>query len=239
MRGAFGCLFLVILIAGAALLARDYIRRHPQDVPWTALNLEQPVGAFTGRKLAALGDDPEQCRALLEAAGAEDESAPPVSAREQCGYENGIRLTPEGRAVRYSPSPLVTSCPVAAAMFIFERQVIQPAARRHLESDVTAIEHFGSYSCRRLYGREEGAFSEHSTANALDIAGFRLADGSRISVVRDWESDGAHGAFLRDVRDGACKLFSTLLSPDYNAAHADHLHLDQADRGAMGGRLCR
>ncbi|MDP1909506.1 MAG: extensin family protein, partial [Hyphomicrobium sp.] len=41
-----------------------------------------------------------------------------------------------------------------------------------------------------------------------------------------------------DVRDGACRLFSTTLSPDYNAAHADHLHFDQASRGAVGGRLC-
>ena len=42
-----------------------------------------------------------------------------------------------------------------------------------------------------------------------------------------------------DVRDGACRLFSTVLSPGYNAAHADHLHLDQAERGKFGGRLCR
>jgi hypothetical protein len=41
------------------------------------------------------------------------------------------------------------------------------------------------------------------------------------------------------VRDGACRLFATTLSPDYNAAHADHLHLDQANRGAGGWRACR
>lgn len=239
MRGAFGCLFLVVLVAGAVLFARDYIRRHPQDVPWTRLNLKHPIGAFTGRKLAALGDEPEQCRALLDAAGAKDDPAPPVSAGPQCGYEDAIRLTPEGRAVRYTPSPLVTSCPVAAAMLILESQVIEPAARRHLDSEVAAIEHFGSYSCRRVYGREEGEFSEHASANALDIAGFRLADGSRIRVAQDWNRDGPKGAFLKEVRDDACKLFSTVLSPDYNAAHADHLHLDQAERGRMGWRLCR
>ena len=47
------------------------------------------------------------------------------------------------------------------------------------------------------------------------------------------------GAFLREVRDGACRLFPTTLSPDYNAAHADHLHLDMAERGKMGWGVCR
>lgn len=237
MRSAFGCLFLLVLLAAAALFLRDYVRTHPQDVPWTELDLDDPIGAFTLRKIASL--EPAQCRTLLADAGADDPAAPPVNAGPNCGYSNGIRLTPDGRIARYSPAPLVTSCQVAAAMLVLERQVIAPAARRRFGSEVAAIEHFGSYSCRRLYGREEGEFSEHATANALDIAGFRLADGTRISVLRDWAGDGAEAAFLRDVRDGACALFATVLSPDYNAAHTDHLHLDQADRGRMGWGFCR
>jgi hypothetical protein len=76
------------------------------------------------------------------------------------------------------------------------------AARRPapLGQPVAAIDHFGSYSCRRLYGREEGAWSEHSTADAFDVAGFGLADGTRISVARDWNGAGVEAAFLRDVR---------------------------------------
>ena len=58
-------------------------------------------------------------------------------------------------------------------------------------------------------------------------------------MVNDWSDDGNKGAFLREVRDGSCQLFSTVLSPDYNAAHRDHFHLDQAERGAVGGRACR
>ena len=104
---------------------------------------------------------------------------------------------------------------------------------------VTAIDHLGSYSCRRVYGRKEGAWSEHATADAIDVAGFRLSDGTHVSVLGDWEKGGAKAAFLREVRTGGCKLFSTVLSPDYNAAHRDHLHLDQAERGEMGWRACR
>ena len=61
-----------------------------------------------------------------------------------------------------------------------------------------------------------------------------LPAGSRTSVR---PVDGRTG--LREVRDGACDLFATTLSPDYNAAHRDHLHLDQAARGARGWRACR
>ena len=32
--------------------------------------------------------------------------------------------------------------------------------------------------------------------------------------------------FLREVRDGACGYFNVVLSPDYNADHHDHLHVD-------------
>lgn len=101
------------------------------------------------------------------------------------------------------------------------------------------IEHFGSYNCRRIGGGEGGSWSEHSTADAIDVAGFRLADGRRVTVVRDWKGTGPEATFLHRVRAGACRLFATTLSPDYNAAHHDHLHLDQAERGTMGWRACR
>ncbi len=124
---------------------------------------------------------------------------------------------------------------------MWEWNVVQPAALRHFGERVTRIDHLGSYNCRRLYGRESGDYSEHATADAVDIAGFRLSDGKRISVLNDWKEgdDPATAAFLREVRDGACDLFSTVLSPDYNAAHADHFHLDQAERGESGWRACR
>jgi hypothetical protein len=147
-------------------------------------------------------------------------------------------LLGSGRGARFGGG-LVTSCPVAAALHLWEREVLQLAALRHFGSAVTLIDHFGSFSCRRISGSSEGPFSEHATADAVDIAGFRLADGTRISVRRDWDGEGPKAEFLNEVRDGACKLFATVLSPDYNAAHADHLHLDVAARGQMGFRLCR
>lgn len=218
-------------------MGRDYVRRHPQDFPWTRLDLRHPTGAFTGSKLAQLGSDPALCRALLRDVGADERPVPPRSGRPNCGYRDGVRLGPE--PIGFRPAGPVTSCSVAAGLFLLERRVIQPAARRHFGTDVAAIDHAGSYSCRRLYGRSEGSYSEHATADAIDILGFRLANGRRVSVLRDWDGDTAEARFLRDVRDGSCRFFSTVLSPDYNAAHADHLHLDQAERGSFGWRACR
>ena len=80
--------------------------------------------------------------------------------------------------------------------------------------------------------------SEHAKANALDVAAVTLKDGRTVSVLNDWRGDGPTGEpggrFLHALRDGACQLFSTVLTPDYNAAHANHLHIDGAARG-----LCR
>jgi hypothetical protein len=233
-------LLLLAVLGFAAMLLYGYARTHPQDMPWAELDLTRPVGAFTGRKLTGLVGEGAQCRALLRKAGVRFTALPPRGTQGQCGYGDAVRFGSGGALeIGWRPADLGTSCPVAAALALWEWHFVQPAAIEHLGSKVVAIDHFGSYSCRRIYGRSEGAWSEHATANAVDIAGFRLADGRRISVLGDWDDEGAKGRFLRAARDGACKLFATTLSPDYNAAHRDHFHLDQAQRGAMGWRGCR
>jgi hypothetical protein len=219
-------------------LAYAWVRQRPQDLPWTPLDLSQPVGMFTGRKLAALTGDAAGCRALLDQAGVDHVTMKPGGAG-QCAYADAVRLRPDRDAIALAPASVAPSCPVVAALKLWEWQVVQPAAQRIYGQPVRSIRHFGSYSCRRMYGRSAGDFSEHATADAIDVAAFVLKDGRQVSVVRDWQGEGKDAAFLRDVRDGACDLFSTVLSPDYNAAHRDHLHLDQAERGATGWRACR
>ncbi|MET0365220.1 MAG: extensin family protein [Sphingobium sp.] len=239
MRFLLALLLIGAIATAAALGIRDYGRRHPQDVPWTSLNLSDPIGRFTGRKLSALTSEPRQCLALLRRADVRFTPLPD-RAEGQCGYRDGVRLRAGGAMqVGWRPADLGVACPVAAALDLWNRDVVQPAAKRHLGTTVARIETFGSYNCRRLYGRGSGDWSEHATADAVDIAGFRLTDGRRITIQSDWTGQPSRTAFLREVRDGACSLFSTVLSPDYNRAHADHLHLDQAERGATGWRACR
>jgi hypothetical protein len=233
-------LLVAALLGVAGLFLWSYARRNPEDVPWTKLDLARPIGAFTAAKLAALPRQGASCRALLSRAGVAFTPLPARREGPECGYADAVRLAPRGAAtIDYEPRSLGTSCPVAAALALWEWHVVQPAALARFGSRVTEVETFGSYNCRRIYGRASGDWSEHASANAIDVAAFRLADGRHIAVVADWQERGAKGRFLHDVRDGACRLFTHTLSPDYNAAHHDHLHLDEAGRGAWGWRACR
>ena len=128
-------------------------------------------------------------------------------------------------------SSFLASCPLAVAFALFERHSLQPAAQAVFGQAVTRVEHLGSFACRNVYNRAEGRLSQHASANALDIAGFRLADGRSISVLKDWPGQGDSAQFLRQARDGACDAFNVVLSPDYNAAHRNHFHLDMGRWG--------
>jgi hypothetical protein len=232
-------LLVLALIAGVGLtLLLVYVipRLPPQDLPWTPLDLEAPIGLATAGKLARIDGPP--CRLLLDQADIAYRPLPDTRHGE-CGYDDGVAWAGGGlRRIRYEPAAPPLACPLAAALSLWEREIVQPAAEQRLGARVVAIDHFGSYSCRRMYGRSTGDWSEHARARALDVAGFRLSDGRRISVARDWTRKGPESLFLHEVRDGACRLFATVLSPDYNAAHRDHLHLDEAKRGALW-RACR
>jgi hypothetical protein len=224
---------LALLVVGGLLLAaRAWLADHPQHDPWAALDLRDPPGWATQRKLAALRADPVECRAVLERSDVAF-AALPAEGDGACRREDRTVLhdTP------LAPASPPTTCAVGAAFAVWMRSGVQPAAQDLLGVRVTRIEHLGAYSCRRLYSRATGPWSEHATGNALDIAAFELADGRRISLARDWTGAGDEAAFLRRVRDEACVVFGTVLSPDYNAAHADHFHLDQAPR-SFGG-VCR
>lgn len=185
------------------------------DVAATALRAE---------RLAFFQDDPAACRAALQAAGFETEPAPDEAGPGACGFEDGVILTRSAHA--YS-QPVAGGCALAAALALWERDVVAPAAARHLGQKVARIELAGpAYSCRAVAGRRDGRLSEHAHGNAVDIRGFVLEDGREISVLAGWRGAADERAFLRAARDGACGPFQAVLSPDYNRAHRDHLHFD-------------
>ena len=216
---------VLLCLFGLFIAGRGWIADNPQHNPWAPLHLDDPKGWATKQKLISLRNNVAACRAVLERSDVSYLVLDPTG-DEPCRQQDRIRLI----AFPLAPGQPSTTCPVAVALELWKRDTLDPAAERFFGSRVERIEHLGSYSCRRLYGRDEGPWSQHATANALDVAGFVLADGTRISVLGDWDDQDDKGAFLRTVRDGACDVFATVLSPDYNAAHADHLHLDMDDR---------
>ena len=61
---------------------------------------------------------------------------------------------------------------------------------------------------------------------AIDLMAFELADGTMVSVKRDWREGGAKAAFLKDVARASCSTFNVVLTPNHDRFHQDHLHLD-------------
>jgi hypothetical protein len=141
-----------------------------------------------------------------------------------CHMLGSVRLTNVGVPVGNLSA---TTCPLAATFTGWIRNGVMPAARVYLQAELARVETFGSYSCRNVNSALAGRLSEHASANAIDISGFVLADGRHITLKNDWNSpDPAVRSFLLAIRTSACRRFKTVLSPDYNALHADHFHVD-------------
>lgn len=220
------------LLSAGVLAGRTWLEQHPQHDPWTPLDLRDPPGLATARKLTALRSDPLACQATLERSRIELTALPDVGEGHCQRSARTVLIN-----APLSPDSPVTTCSVAAGFEFWLANGLQPAARSLLGAEISKLEHLGAYSCRRIGGSETGRWSEHATGNAIDISAFVLTDGRRVSVLRDWEGGGIKAKFLRLARDQACLTFGTVLSPDYNAAHRDHFHLDQARRGYGG--FCR
>jgi len=141
----------------------------------------------------------------------------------ECGIDQAVRL--KGVALPLN-RPLLLACPTAVSLADFESQVVIPAAQATLGHRVTTVTSAGSYDCRGQRSDHPERLSEHALGKAIDITGFTLEDGSKITVLQNWSSKDAKAAFLHQVAEGACKLFSVVLTPKSNRLHRDHLHLD-------------
>lgn len=228
------------LLCAASLGAAGFVwlKDHPEHDPWAPLVLSDPPGWASSLKVRALRADRAECRAFLDRSLIVAKALPPAGEGQCLRDDRQVLASPVQADVALTPRGAQATCAVDAGLALWLRHGVQPAAQRLLGSPVAWIEHLGTNSCRRIGGGSEGSWSEHATGNAIDIAAFVLEDGRRIGVLKEWSAGDDKAAFLRAVRDAACESFATVLSPDYNAAHADHLHLDQARRTG-GWAACR
>ena len=223
---------LLALAIAIALVASGRIVLPPRYDPFAPFDLAEEPGFLTRFKFARATADPALCRAALTRGDIAFEPVPDRSTGEGCGFTGAGRIARLGTASL--ASPVILACPTALALAAFERHQLAPAAQTHLASRLARIEHLGTYACRNINHAATGRRSRHATAEAIDISGFVLADGRRLTLTGDWSSpDAGRAAFLRAARDGACRWFDVTLSPDYNPLHYDHFHLDTG-----GGRAC-
>jgi hypothetical protein len=202
--------------------------------PWAPLDVAATPDVLTGYKLSRARSDPARCLNALAQTGMQYDTLPDRVTAPGCGFENVVRL--RSAEVRFG-APLTLSCPMALSFFMWERHSLQTAAQLHYGQRIVAIDHLGSYACRNINrgapssseGPADASRSRHATANALDIAGFTLANGQRLTVLGQWrgnDADGPTALMLRDAHRGACRYFDGTLGPDYNAVHRDHFHLE-------------
>jgi hypothetical protein len=219
-------ILLALLILGV-LLAAFWFGLVPQRYsPFAPISLAEPPSWFVDFRLAALRRDPETCRAVLTAPHI---NATPIADHvrpDGCGWQNAVRISSVGGA-EYGAQQL--TCEAAAALALWVEYQLQPLAVATFGQRVTGIDDMGTYSCRNIIGNKRWADmrSQHSLANAIDIGGFRLADGRHISVAKDYKGAGKEAEFLREAHMRACYYFRVAIGPEFNAAHWNHLHLDR------------
>ncbi|MEG1211973.1 MAG: extensin family protein [Leclercia sp.] len=210
------CLLIVVVaLAGYRWLPSYYN-------PFVPLTLDDPPGTLTQFKLRRL--TPADCELLLAQANARQmiRTQKVANSGGECPLTNVVRVRDFGR-VSLSSS-FLASCPLALSSALFVSQQARPLTRTLMGSSLTRIEHLGSFACRNIYHRADARRSEHASAQALDISGFALENGQRISVLRGWQN-GKTAPWLRALLGASCGYFGNALGPDYNAAHANHFHL--------------
>src|SRR5262245_22833271 len=182
-----------------------------------------------------------QCGMVLAALNIEGDMGPPIGGPGGCGIAAPVKVKSFG-AVEVTP-PATINCRLAAALYKWMTDVVQPAARRRFGEPVVGVVNASAYSCRRRNAASTGRISEHSSGNALDMRSFRLASGKEISVLSEWSTAGAFfgfyrtSSFLSDIHKGACPIFATVMGPRANHQHENHFHVDLGRDGAY--KFCK
>lgn len=149
-----------------------------------------------------------------------------------------IRLKGPVRGVLFEPvdhdrTHAVLDCRLALSLVSWSRDLRRARVRK--------LEYYSMY---RPGARVEGTstVSGHAHAMAIDAARFELDSGVVLDVLNDWEERERGGdpcpvrrdetSGSRTLRSVLCqavdrKLFEVILTPHYNKAHANHLHLER------------
>lgn len=179
---------------------------------------------------------PSACRLALTEEIAIAPSIPDVHGPGGCGGTDLVRLEaivlPNKHRVAVTPAATLR-CPMASAIADWVRADIVPLAEK-LGSEVSVLDNFDSFECRGRNRIPGAPLSEHGRANALDVRALKLADGRSISLT--------DRTVARDVRENVlhsvCTRFMTVLGPDSDWYHEDHIHLDLMER-RNNYRICQ
>jgi hypothetical protein len=185
-----------------------------------------------GITLAPPSDD--SCRAMLDALGLDWSPAPATR-----GVADPVRVMPtiDGVSFRYvssaTASAMLMDCSLAP-------RLVRLVQVLHIY-DIVEVEHIGIYNYRCIGGGSPDTGctpSQHAYAKAIDLHAFNTRDGAHLSTETDWvirSGPTCPGAPANEedriLHEIACTMwseaiFQIVLTPNYNAAHRNHFHVD-------------
>jgi hypothetical protein len=175
------------------------------------------------------------CQMRLTPDVAAVQGLPPISSGE-CAAEDVVRLDAviarDGRRIMISP-PATLRCPMAESIVHWVRDEVTSVAAK-FGASMKSLMVDTSFECRSRNHVAGAKLSEHSRANAVDVRGFTLADGTDV-VLTDTAVNKQARIHLRET---ACARFTTVLGPGSDGYHENHVHLDLLERRS-GYRICQ
>ena len=160
-----------------------------------------------------------------------------VAERDAPGVRWPIRLQGPVEGVSFvaqdqSPTFAILDCRLAVTLRAWARDLRRAGVRR--------VEYFSMYRPNATVAGTE-TVSGHAHGMAIDAARFVLQNGAVMDVLDDWEGrkrgqapcpirpdEARSGRLLRTITCSAAdrKLFQVVLTPHYNKAHDNHVHLE-------------
>ena len=213
-------------------------RRWPADPRREQAGPPMPPQKPATQSAASGGPQAEACFAGLSKEGisARRGVVPPSPSGSTCGIDDPVNLlsvTVGDATIHIAGEPLV-SCETAKAFGGFVRDIVAPLAKGAQGSPLKSIAVGGGYECRPRNHVAGAKPSAHGKGLAIDVMSFTFADNRQVSV-----KDGYDTPFVRAVRTAACGVFTTILGPGSDVAHATHMHLDIERHGSSDRyRIC-
>ena len=239
-RIGIGLIALVALTLTPAIAAKVPLPRpRPAEAPARESSqdaVKEEQGKPAEQAEVPKPPEPSACRLALTETIAIAPSIPSIHGPGACGGDDLVRL----EAVVVSPSqhvavkpPAILRCTMATAIANWVREDAAPLAVT-LGSSLEAVDNYDSYECRgrnRIVGAK---LSEHGLANALDVRGLKLANGTMLSLTDRNLSRDTREKVLTSV----CSRFMTVLGPGSDWYHEEHIHLDLMER-RNNYRICQ
>lgn len=151
-----------------------------------------------------------------------------------CGITDAVEVDAVAGVMLSQPSKM--NCRTAKQLNAWTKEAMIPTIG-NAGGGIRAVKVAAHYACRNRNNQSGGRLSEHAKGNAIDISEFRLADGTELSVTRDWRASNERGRMIRALHKSACGPFGTVLGPNSDRFHQNHFHFDTASY--RNGPFCR